>query len=276
MLKEAPSSDAVREHAFMVASSSLGRAKERHGKAPMHRSLRSMAIDPGRLLQALLLPLGFCLTFAWAGPWLLAIWRGCILYWATLLDLPLEALADGSGDTLLGLHWVATDSRLDMPGQSTWLVTALLSGVAFLLSSRLEDRRLPLRYLIRILCFIQMLALLFFLIMPSQFPYGVADHLDDLAQVGYSVSLVVPVLLTLGYYLLNAPCTTKVLHTVLILIYFALMVPHQIVLHAVVLHHFSVLFMPILTICFGAVFDVLIFVALYSWAASTLPARATA
>ncbi|MBC7500765.1 MAG: hypothetical protein H7315_09745 [Herminiimonas sp.] len=276
MLKDAADSDAVREHAFRVASSSLERAKQRHGKAPAHRSLRSMAVDPGRLVQALLLPLAFCLSIGWAGPWLLAFWRNCILYWAVLLDLPLEALVDGSGDTLLGLHWVATDSRLDMPGQGAWLVTAVLTAMVFLLSSRLDDQRLPLRYLIRILCFIQMLALLFFLIMPSQFPYGVADHLDDLAQVGYSVSLAVPIMLTLGYYLLDAAYATKVLHTMLILGYFVLMIPHQIVLHAVVLHHFSVLLMPILTICFGGVFDVLIFVALYSWAASTLPARATA
>jgi hypothetical protein len=33
--------------------------------------------------------------------------------------------------------------------------------------------------------------------------------------------------------------------------------------------------MPVLYICFGAVFDALIFVALYSWAVSNAPMKAT-
>ena len=41
------------------------------------------------------------------------------------------------------------------------------------------------------------------------------------------------------------------------------------------MQHLSVLFMPVLYICFGAVFDALVFVALYSWAVSNAPVDAT-
>lgn len=53
------------------------------------------------------------------------------------------------------------------------------------------------------------------------------------------------------------------------------MVPHQVLAQALIMQHLSVLFMPVLYICFGAVFDALVFVALYSWAASNAPLDAT-
>lgn len=275
MMNESSNLNAVRQRAFLIASSSLGRAKGRHGSAPVHRSLSRMVVDPTRLMQALVLPAMFCLAILWAEPLLLECWRGGALYWAAQLALPLQAGAPGTQEAALGLSWLAAGDRLDMPGQAVWLGTAGLTVAALLASSTLRGGRLPLRYLMRILCFIQILSLVFFWCWPSQFPYSVADHLDDMAHVGFTLMLVTPIMLALGYYLLNVHAAIKILHTVLILLYFALAIPHQIVLHALILHHFSVLYMPILYICFGAVFDVLIFVALYSWAASTLPTGAT-
>lgn len=234
-----------------------------------------MVVDPYRVLQALVLPITFSLAIVWAKPLLLQFWRSCILYWASRLDLPLQANRLGADDAALALGWTVANNQLDMPSQGIWLITAGVSLSAFLLSSKLDGARLPLRYLVRILCFIQMLSLLFFLIWPSQFPYGVSDHLDDMAHIGFTLMFVTPIMLAMGYYLLNTHSAIKLLHTGLILVYFALLIPHQVVLHAFILHHLSVLYMPILYICFGAMFDMLIFVALYSWVASTLPSSAT-
>lgn len=60
-----------------------------------------------------------------------------------------------------------------------------------------------------------------------------------------------------------------------ILIFFAVLIPHQVLAQAFIMQHLSVLFMPVLYVCFGAVFDALIFVALYSWAVSNAPVKAT-
>ena len=84
-----------------------------------------------------------------------------------------------------------------------------------------------------------------------------------------------PVMLAMGYYILNQSLLTKLLHTALILAFFAILVPHQVLAQAFIMQHLSVLFMPVLYICFGAVFDALIFVALYSWAVSNAPMKAT-
>ena len=60
----------------------------------------------------------------------------------------------------------------------------------------------------------------------------------------------------------------------LVLGYFAVMLPFKVVLHALILQHFSVIFMPVLYLCFGAIFDLMVFVALYSWITSQVPAEA--
>ena len=60
-----------------------------------------------------------------------------------------------------------------------------------------------------------------------------------------------------------------------IMLFFMVMVPHQVLAQAMFMQHFSILFMPIMYICLGAVFDTLVFVALYSWVASNVPKNAT-
>src|SRR6476620_11123047 len=93
--------------------------------------------------------------------------------------------------------------------------------------------------------------------------------------IGYGVMVATPVMLAMGYYILNQSLLVKLLHTVLILAFFTILIPHQVLAQAFIMQHLSVLFMPVLYICFGAVFDALIFVALYSWGVSDAPMDAT-
>ena len=97
----------------------------------------------------------------------------------------------------------------------------------------------------------------------------------SLAIIGVSGLFVGFVLALQGYYILNQGLLSKLFHTALILAFLVLMVPHQVLAQAFIMQHLSVLFMPVLYICFGAVFDALVFVALYSWAVSKAPMDAT-
>lgn len=268
-------SDVTRNRAYLAATAALRQAKGQTENVAPHRSLGSVAISPFQIVQTVLLPIVLCLLMLGFEPAMLSFWRLVILFWSSRLGLPLQASEIGDGVGTLVFFWNTSDSHSDMPDQNIWLATAMLTFVAFALTSKLDKEKLPLKYLVRILCFIQTLSLVFFLVAPSQFPYSVSDHVGDILSAGHILMFVTPIMLALGYYLLQVRAVVKVLHTILILGYFVVMIPHQVVLHALILHHFSSLFMPILYICFGAVFDVLIFVALYSWAASTLPARAT-
>ena len=93
--------------------------------------------------------------------------------------------------------------------------------------------------------------------------------------IGYTAMLAAPLMLAVSYCILNQSLLIKLFHTALILGFFAILVPHQVLAQAAIMQHLSVLFMPVLYICFGAVLDALVFVALYSWVASNAPANAT-
>jgi len=134
---------------------------------------------------------------------------------------------------------------------------------------------LPIKYALRILATVMLVSIVYFIVEPTQFPYSITRHMHDIANLGFVLMISSPIMLAFGYYVFPFSITIKIKHTVLILLYFMLLIPHQIVLHILILQHFSLLFMPILYICFGTLFDVLIFVALYSWAASTIPHNAT-
>lgn len=264
-----------RNTAFASARQALARAHKRHIQVRQHRAINHLTIGPYLLLQAVLLPALFCGLLVWGQPHLFDLWRDYILVWAQQLDIPLAASAGGEVATKLGLTWQVESPMLDVPSGGILAITGVATLVAFLTSFAMSGRMFPLKYLVRILCVIQGLALAFFWLFPASFPYNIANHANDLASMGNVLLLAIPVMLALGYYVLNIGLGTKILHTVLILLYFMVMVPFQVIGHVLILQHFSLLFMPILYICFGTLFDMLIFVALYSWAASTAPAQAT-
>ena len=154
-------------------------------------------------------------------------------------------------------------------------LAAVVVVVAWGLSLRLRGRWLPAQYLVRVLCVVQALALLYFWFAPMPFPHQLLSHAVDLLDAGYLLMLSIPVLMALGYYPLQISWQAKVVHTLLILMFFGIMVPQQALVHLLILQHLSVVFMPVLYLCFGALFDMMVFVALYAWAASTAPLSAT-
>ena len=154
-------------------------------------------------------------------------------------------------------------------------VTALLSVFGLAASTAMKGVSLPLKYPLRIICVVRLVAVAYFFLLPGSFPYTIVRHSEELMTIGYVVMLATPVMLSVGYYLLNQSLWIKLAYTAVILLFFAVMIPHQVLAHAFILQHVSVLFMPVLYICFGAVFDALVFVALYSWAASNAKPRAT-
>jgi len=267
----------AREHdlVFHKAFDAARRARALRVRVRPHRAITPLRVTPYLAAQALLLPILLCGFLLWAKPLLLDFWRNCILFWSERLNLPFS-LATGANEAgqhslLMGL----VSEGAPMPGQTTMVVTALVTLAAFALSLRMKDAKLPLKYPLRIVCVLQFITLAYFWFSSSEFPYSIGRHSEELMTIGYGVMVATPVMLAMGYYILNQSLLTKLLHTALILAFFAILVPHQVLAQAFIMQHLSVLFMPVLYICFGAVFDALIFVALYSWAVSNAPMKAT-
>lgn len=271
-------SDEVREQdqIFRAAFAAAKDGRARLVTVRPHRAITPLKVTPYLLVQAVVLPILMCALLIWAKPMLLDFWRDCILFWSGGLNLPfgLSTRLNEAGQFALVLANGGPESSPN-PSATTLLVTTLVTLVIFVLSLRMHDAGLPLKYPLRIVCVVQLVTLAYFWLNPSDFPYSIARHSEELMTIGYVVMLTTPVMLGVGYYILNQGLVIKLFHTALILLFFVLMVPHQVLAQAFILQHLSVLFMPVLYICFGAVFDALVFVALYSWAVSNAPRDAT-
>jgi hypothetical protein len=204
-------------------------------------------------------------------PWLMQFWMELIAWWAARLGL---ALTLAPGAAAPALQWQAGYAGSLVPTAGNGAITAAVVVAVYAGTYWMSDRQTPLKYVVRALCLIQATALVFFMFSPSMFSYTMAGHLTSMLDAGYYLMLAVAPLLALGWGVLRVPTYQKLLYPLVMLVYFAAMLPHKALLHALVLQHFSVLFMPVLYLCFGTVFDLMIFVALYSWLASMAPAHA--
>lgn len=260
---------------FHVAFLAVKQARQQHINVRPHRSITPLKVTPYLLAQAMLLPLLFCALLLWGKPILLDFWRDCVLFWSSGFGLPFSRAIErdeaGNYASVLSNGFV----NAPYPSSLILLVTGLITLVALAFSTTLKGAALPLKYPIRIVSVVQLIAVVYFWLTPASFPYSVARHSEELMTIGFVVMLASPVMLSVGYYILNQSLWLKILHTVLILAFFAIMIPHQVVAQALIMQHLSVLFMPLLYLCLGAVFDALVFVALYSWAVSNAPAKAT-
>ena len=270
-------SDDPREHdrAFGAAFAEVRGARDRLVHVRPHRAITPLTVTPYLLAQAVLLPLILCGLLYWGKPQLFDFWRECILFWSGLLEMNfgVSPVLNDAGQHALMIP--GREQEAPMPGAITMVVTAATALAMFVLSFGMKHARLPLKFPLRIVSVVQLIAVAYFWLHPADFPYSISRHSEDLMTIGYTLMLATPVMLAIGYYILNQSLPVKVFHTALILLFMAVMVPHQVLVQAFIMQHLSVLFMPVLYICFGAVFDALVFVALYSWAVSNAPIDAT-
>lgn len=260
---------------FHAAFMAVRQARKLHVQVRPHRSITPLQVTPYLLAQAVLLPIVLCALLIWAKPLLLNFWRDCIVFWSGGLGLPfsraIELNEAGQYVSRLSTGFVNAPD----PSGVNLLITGIVCLVALALSTTMTGATLPLKYPVRIVSVVQLIAVAYFWWFASSFSYSVARHSEELMTIGYVVMVATPVMLAVGYYILNQSVWIKLLHTALILGFFTIMIPHQVLAQAFIMQHMSVLFMPLLYLCFGAVFDALVFVALYSWAVSNAPANAT-
>ncbi|RYF01879.1 MAG: hypothetical protein EOO32_02200 [Comamonadaceae bacterium] len=270
-----PADPALRHGGAFAAGFAALRQTHDHIRVRPHRSMTPMQVTPFLVAQAILLPVLLCALLVWGRNEVFDLWRETVLFWSRGMGMPFQ-LAEIPGR--MGSYGSAlTIGVIDRPLPS-WTdigVSALVVLALLWLSMQMRKESLPLKYPLRIVCMVQASALVYFCFVPEQFPYTISRHSEELMFIGYVMLLATPVMLAAGYYILNASLLSKLANSVAILAFLALLIPHQVMAQAYLMHHLSVLYMPVLYICFGAVFDALVFVALYSWAASDLSPQAT-
>jgi hypothetical protein len=262
-----------RSHAVVIdaARAALDHARSMAKVAPTQRGLHGLHFTYWTFIELVVMAAIPSAVLVWFRPLLMQFWLATIIWWSRRLDLPLTLT---NVNAIESLQWRAGYSGSLLPTAGNGAITASLVIAVYAGTFWMSDRQTPLKYVVRTLCVVQASALLFFMFSPSMFSYTMGGHLTSMLDAGYYLMLAVPLLLALGWGVLRVPTYQKLLYPILMAAYFAVMVPHKALLHALILQHFSVLFMPILYLCFGTVFDLMVFVALYSWLASMAPPHA--
>ena len=217
------------------------------------------------LIGMTLVPLS--LLWVWQSD-LMVFWDGVVRFWAEWLDLSLS-LGSPTTDTLSDLSRQNDGSRA--PSQAALSLTALAMLAIYLLSERMPDRYYPLATVMRGICVIQTTALVFFEVAPASFPYTISSHVQSQLEIGYLFMLAIPLMLAMGWGVMNVGRLRKLWVPFGFLAYFAVMIPHLGLLHALILDRFSLLFMPVLYFCFGLLLHLMVFIAFYGLLLSLTP-----
>ena len=103
---------------------------------------------------------------------------------------------------------------------------------------------------------------------PHFFPYTLKIYLlDAMVQCVYMLFLM-PLILGMVYYIFDFTLWRKCLLTIMMLGYFIVAIPCQYMLHAYIIHEWTLLFLPLMYILLGIVMDVLMFVSIYAYGMS--------
>jgi hypothetical protein len=229
---------------------------------------RGITVEPrtrGKLMSNSLLVISVLAAWALAFDPVTIAWTAVLDFWQKVFALNGYAIR-------IQYEWGLRFPYLGFPsGQLTrglWIAGAL-GTVALLGASFLVPRRiLPVAAGLRVVAFFQATAQVFFALWPRAFPYDGPGYVHGMLIAGMAFITLIPLILGLTYYVFDVGWRRKLGLTLLVMVHFVVFIPLQMVAHAVVVHHGSVLMLPLMFFVFGLPLDVLMFIGFYSWGAS--------
>ncbi len=233
-----------------------------------HRAIHHFVFPHSRLIEMLLLPLIFTLAAMPILEKFVSGWMALIEFWLDKLEITANVslkLYELLGIDVMLPHLVIPTGS---PDQAAFHLVVVNTAIALLVSFILPNRMLPLKYIIRVLVFIQATALLFFAFMSDQFPYTLTSHLDNIMIACVYLMLIVPWVHMVVYYIFDFSFLNKVLLTFYTLLFLAVFLPFLLVMHAYLIVHFSLLVLPVLYFAFGLFLLIMACIAFYGWAMS--------
>jgi hypothetical protein len=215
--------------------------------------------------------LAILLFISWlaATKWVSVLWKQIISFWCEVLGMRyyVTIIHYHIGD-LFSFSAPYLHVRSPAPDNVDLLIGAIITLVVFLATFFLPRRHVPLIYSLRVVVFFHICALLFFTFVPLAFPYGVSGYVHTLLIAGLVLISLIPILLAFTYFIFDFRFLKILTLTLLIMLYFVILIPMQFTAHAFILYHNSLLMMPLLFFVFGLPVDVMIFIAFFSWGAS--------
>lgn len=234
-----------------------------------HRSMAIFELPSEKIINFVAIPLIFILLCIVAFPYMTDIWRRIFTLAGTWLAFP--------GEVKMTSLEVLPFYYLDLPSfkmNARWpslihLVTAgLIVAVVLIATFLFSDRLIPLAYLLRAACVIQITAIFYFALASPPFPYDLDAYTWGLLRAGIVILLLTPFLFALTVNPYNMPLVRKLFITLITMAHLSVFMPLQMLIHVYIVQHFTFMMMPVLFFMFGLILDVLIIIAFYSWGIS--------
>ena len=237
----------------------------RGGVIPMHRALAHFRLGTMNLITA------SCLFVFFSSAWLVLLPQVCGL-WTRIFTLGIRFLPLRAEVGVAEHRWAALLSfnipylRMEpvLPSAQVWWLSCAVTTLIFVATFFISKRLIPVIYLVRAVLLVQVIALLYFALIPARFPHTPDSYLAGFVTSGIGLISLVPLLFGLTYYIFDFGLLRKALLTSTTMAHLALFLPFQCLLQALVLQK-SVLFMPVLYIVFGMPVDVMLVIGFYSW-----------
>jgi len=230
-----------------------------------HRALRKSHSPRTQMVRAALLALvSFALWYLILG--------GVSRFWLGILEFCRAAVGMAGftsmvtyklGPFVFDIPYLTFPSGL--PDNLLWWVGTALTAVLVAISFLIPLRYLPAAYFLRVVAFFQATAQIYFAFWLHHFPYGGAGYVHGMFIAGLMFASLIPLVLGFTYHLFEFSLGRKVLLTVLMLAHVTVMIPFQFFMHALVVYHFSLLFLPLMFFIFGLPANVMMFIALFGW-----------
>lgn len=154
------------------------------------------------------------------------------------------------------------------PERFHWVVVGSVTIIGLLLSFLLPVRYLPARYFVRFVGLVQTVSLAFFALSDPPFLYPLPGYTAGMLTAGLAVLTLLPIVLGFSFYIFDHNLARQIWLTIFLLGHMALLLPLQVLVHALLSHTLSALVQPTMFFVFGLLVEVLVFVSFYGWAMS--------
>ncbi len=241
----------------------------RGGYIVKHRAMITSRRGRMKILSSLATSLVLFSFWLYALRWVSVIWANVLSFWNDVLGM-------GGYVTLihyqLGTIYTFKAPYLHVassaPDYAMLLGGWIVSVILFIATYFMPRRYLPVTYIFRLIIVFQLVAQVFFTFVPLAFPYSAAGYIHGILIACMGLIALVPVMLGLTYSIFDYSWLRKVGLALLVMGYLTVLVPVQFAVHAFILYHMSLLFLPLLFFAFGLPVNIMIFIGLYSWGAS--------
>jgi hypothetical protein len=231
-----------------------------------HRALLFSPHNPAKMIPAFLLAVAFLLG------WYLLRDQVC-RFWSVMMDFWAGAVGMHGGVSAVKYYLFEVipfsipflSFGAGPPSDFVWWVGLIFTALLVVLSFLIPRQYLPLAYMLRITAFFQSTAQIFFYFWRYGFPYEASGYVHGMLIASWMFISIVPIVLGFTYFIFDFSLSRKIALAVVIMGHQTILVPMQYVMQAYVIHHTSLLFLPLCFFVSSLPLNVVIFIAFFGW-----------